>query len=114
MKRRGFPGILGVVEAAALSPYAAFFMDRVADHVGGALLSFGPLDIVPSPSVAVPNMPLSGTVRKINDERMCLYLIRGMAGCDKCFAMSDEAAIRDREICWLRAWRRWLGKEPNG
>jgi hypothetical protein len=26
----------------------------------------------------------------------------------------DEAAIRDREICGLRAWRRWLGKEPNG
>jgi hypothetical protein len=59
-------------------------------------------------------MPFSSTVGKIDDERMRLNLISGTAGRCKCFAMRREAAIRDREICGLRARRRWLGKVPNG
>ena len=46
-------------------------------------------------------------------KRMCLHLIGGMAGCYKRLVMRDEAAVRDREVCGLRSWRRWLGKEPN-
>ena len=73
-----------------------------------------PLGIVSPPSIAVPYMPLSRTVRKIDDERMSLNLIGGMAGCGKRFSMRDEAAIRNREVCGPRAGRRWFGKVTNG
>jgi hypothetical protein len=45
---------------------------------------------------------------------MSLNLIGGMAGCGKRFSMRDEAAIRNREVCGLRAGRRWFGKVTNG
>jgi hypothetical protein len=50
-------------------------------------------------------MPLVGTVGKINDERVRLYLIGGISGCCKRFAVRGEATIRDRKICGLRARR---------
>jgi hypothetical protein len=59
-------------------------------------------------------MSLGRTVGKIDDERIRLNLISGMAGCCKCFGMRGEAAIRDRKICGLRTRRQWLGKVSNG
>ena len=72
-----------------------------------------PLGIVSPPSIAVVYVPFSSTVREIDDERMSVNPIGGMAGCCKRFSMRREAAIRNCKVRRLRARRRWFGKVPD-